>query len=203
MSLVQAFIHYDFVLVCSDQKLTSSEGDEENFRKVHKINNHTIFGHTGSLSGNYSLFQDFCRFHLTPYKNLALPFNKIVEIVTNKFNEMNNNMNDVARSNSILHSVICGWDGNHFVGHSFRFRYDQGIYQIDSFVPRNDGEIRIINCGKEEHLETIKNILNSKHGNITIQSLCKSFYEVLNIGVKLDPTINNKPLFEVITRGDI
>lgn len=111
VSLVQAFIHHDFVLVCSDQKLTSSEGDENSFKKVYKLNQNTIFGFTGQLIGNYQLFRDFGGYYLIPERNQNLSFNDVVNKVKKRFSLLSS-MNDIQKKNANFKSIICGWDGN-------------------------------------------------------------------------------------------
>lgn len=58
MSLVQAYINENFILVCGEQKAQLTNGTIiENFIKVHKINNSTIIGLTGTIEGNYIVFR--------------------------------------------------------------------------------------------------------------------------------------------------
>ncbi len=60
MSLVQAYINENFILVCGEQKAQLTDGTIiENFIKIHKINPSTIIGLTGTIEGNYALFSDY------------------------------------------------------------------------------------------------------------------------------------------------
>lgn len=60
MSLVQAFIYKDFIVVGGEKKATLQGGIVvDNFNKVVKLNEVIIIGMTGTVEGNARLFSQF------------------------------------------------------------------------------------------------------------------------------------------------
>lgn len=201
VSLVQAFIHHDFVLVCSDQKLTSSEGDEDNFKKVYKLNQNTIFGFTGQLIGNYQLFRDFSGYYLIPERNQNLSFNDVVNKVKKRFSLLSS-MNDIQKKNANFKSIICGWDGKHMHGYCFSLLECNGFAGVREKIATDNSEIFFFNCGNAIHNDAMHATLDNMDV-INIPNILKAFQNILDTGIQFDHTINNRLHYEMITRRDI
>ena len=198
MSLVQAFIGKDFIVVGSDSKATFSDHISNTYKKIYKLNTTTIIGMTGDISSNVRLFNNYINadFSINEKCN-SMSFNEIKEGLFNTFNEMNTTVKDFS-----LHSVICGWDGNKMVAYTM-FAGDSnklvnGINEI--YATNND--VRIISCGNLRHNETAIR-LGKNINNINILKIKNLFKQVINEGMKFDDTINSNVQFEKIRKGDI
>ncbi len=116
MSLVQAYINENFILVCGEQKATFLNGTVvENFRKVYKLNDTTIIGMSGTIEGNYTLFsnyinQDFIlkgTYCSDNYKNIE---NRVIDNFYKNYKYF--------EEHNVI-SIICGWDGYKMTGKTF------------------------------------------------------------------------------------
>lgn len=198
MSLVQAFIHRDFILVCGEQRAVLDNGIVlENFVKVRKISATTIIGMTGTIQGNAKLFSEYIT-ELFELKNSKC---------TQTFNEIDAHLLESFEQNydflqlNPIHSFICGWDGTKMTGHTF-FTKDPAIQPINDLSPLFDGHVRYVSCGLDQHyinMEKIQRKTNPKN----ILQLKNLFKDVIDMGIKFDNSINDKITFEKIRRVDM
>lgn len=198
MSLVQAFIYKDFILVCGEQKAVFENGTiSENFIKVRKINATTIIAMTGTIQGNAKLFSEYIN-ELFELKNLNC---------TQTYNEINAHIlmsfkrnYDYLQENPI-HSFICGWDGKKMTGQTF-FINDSNLPPINDISPLFDGHVNYVSCGLEQHkinMEKIGHETNPKN----ILQFKNLFKDVIAKGIKFDDPINENITFEKIRKVDV
>lgn len=202
MSLVQAYIYKNFILVGGDQLAILSNGQViDNFVKVRKINNNVIIGMSGTIEGNATLFSYFVNNDLTiKEKNLALTYEDIIRITHKSYFENN----DFLQKHSV-HSVVCGWDGYKFTGYSYFTKdNDKSMNRPIDLTPDSDSQVKIINCGMHEHyMEAIRLLEENNPSNINIRQFKNLFRDVIDKGVKFDKTINHNITFEAIRKVDV
>lgn len=196
MSLVQAVVTYSFVLMCGDKKANFKNGEEsENFVKVFKLNPNIIFGIAGNIHDNQKLFHDYLNVdfencNLCVTKNCNETLNDFFRIITNRFNEI------IKHQDSNIHSLICGWDGEKFVGKSFFTSTG-----ITDAIPLNEGDVKFLSSGDNRHIENFLCIKDKYPFNIL--GMKNTLRDVLEKGVKFDSSINNISTFESIRISDI
>lgn len=198
MSLVQAFIYKDFILVCVEQKaILENEIILENFVKVRKINATTIIGMTGTIQGNAKLFSEYIN-ELFELKNpnCVQTYNEINEHVL-----MNLKENYEYLLENPIHSFICGWNGNKMTGQTF-FINDPNIPPINDISPLFDGHVNYVSCGLEQHKINIEAIWHKSNPQNILQ-FKNLFKDVISIGIKFDDSINDKITFEKIRKVDV
>lgn len=196
MSLVQAYINENFILVCGEQKAKLTDGTIiENFIKVHKINQSTIIGLTGTIEGNYALFSDYINEDFT-LKN-TLPRHKYTDIGQKNILKYNINY-EYFKSHPVI-SLICGWDGQKMTGKTFFSNL--GRNAINDLTPEYPGHIRLVNCGLDIHNENAEKMsrFNPPKNILQLKNL---FKDVIDEGIKFDNTINKNITFQKIKRSD-
>ena len=195
MSLVQAIICNQFVLVCSEQQANLSDGTiRHDFRKVFKINEAVILGMTGIIQDNYYLFQDY----LTPDFKIKANCTDSLDTVFNKVTARFYQMNAINKQSNVF-SLVCGWNGENFEGKTFFMlpSYTENLGISDVKVS-DVSQVRLINCGEHNHYDLFIS-LKDKYP-FSILGCKNTFRDVLAIGVKFDKTIDENALFEVIKR---
>lgn len=91
MSLVQTVITENFILVGSETRGIKADGSFiETVNKVIKVNNTIIFGCTGGVIDNYTLFDDFCDYSdengIIPLKEeVKITYEDFVEFISKRF----------------------------------------------------------------------------------------------------------------------
>lgn len=196
MSLVQAFIYKDFIIVGGEQRAIFNTHISENYVKVFKLNSTTIVGFTGSISGNALLFGDYINedFSLSELCNSS--YNEIENHLSEKFHQNISFLEEVG-----IHSIVCGWDGIKMTGKAF-FTNDPITNGIFDITPESLDQLRIVNCGEPQHYNNVIS-LGQKLNNINILQLKNLFKDVISIGVNFDSTINDNVTFEQIRKVDV
>lgn len=199
MSLVQAYIYKDFILVGGEGRAVFNSHVSETYKKVYKLNNTTIIGMAGSIGGNACLFGDYINedFSLSDLCHKS-SYNDVINHLTEVYSKNRSFLDEKG-----IVSIVCGWDGNKMTGKSFFTKTgNPDIDGINDLTPKNDNEVRVINCGLDIHY---KNALSfgEKIMNINILQMKNIFKNVIAEGVKIDNTINNNITFEKIKRSDI
>lgn len=195
MSLVQAYISENYILVCGEQKATVNGVIVENFKKVYKLNDTTIIGMAGTIEGNYRLFSDYINADFS--LNINFCQKGYFEIESDLINKFQNNVAFFQEHNVI--SIICGWDGYKMTGKTFFTNLDQ---PINNLTPNHQEHIRLVNCGLEKHKENAERISQLKNPQNLFQ-LKNLFRDVIDEGVKFDNTINKNINYEEIRRIDV
>jgi hypothetical protein len=195
MSLVQAYISENYILVCGEQKATVNGVIVENFKKVYKLNDTTIIGMAGTIEGNYRLFSDYINADFS--LNINFCQKGYFEIESDLINKFQNNVAFFQEHNVI--SIICGWDGYKMTGKTFFTNLDQ---PINNLTPNHQEHIRLVNCGLEKHKENAERISQLKNPQNLFQ-LKNLFRDVIDEGVKFDNTINKNINYEKIRRIDV
>lgn len=196
MSLVQAYINENFILVCGEQKAQLTDGTIiENFIKVHKINNSTIIGLTGTIEGNYILFSDYINEDFT----LKKPLSEYNYFDIEQKTILKYNINYEYFEDHPVISLICGWDGRKMTGKTFFSNL--GRNAINDLTPEYPGHIRLVNCGLDIHNENAEKMskLNPPKNILQLKNL---FRDVVDEGIKFDNTINKNITFQKIKRSD-
>lgn len=192
MSLVQAFICEKFVLVCGDTRATFRNGEiSDNFPKVKKIGN-AIIGMAGNIQDNAYVFQDFINVDFS-LKDLGRSFSYefIRKVAILRFNELKQK-----KPNIEVHSVICGINRDGISEGTF-ISSNISCPDVQTVTPKNIRDVRIINCGKDEHLNNLYSLLVKENmSSFKIKTFKKLFNEVLKEGKNIDDSINSLPTFE-------
>lgn len=200
MSLVQAFIYKDFIIVGGEKRAVLQDGEIiDNFNKVLKLNECVIIGMTGTIEGNACLFSNFInRDFSMKKKNFDLDYNEMIEVTNRSYYGNQEFLNEHS-----VHSVVCGWDGEKLTGVSYFTNDNNTDYNkpID-LTPEYDGHMRVVNCGMNEHyLEACRLFEKNKPNNIL--QFKNLFRDVIDNGIKFDPSINNNVSFETIIRKNV
>lgn len=204
MSLVQAFIYKDYIVVGGDSRATFINNTiSETYRKVFKLNKFVIVGLTGSIGANACLFGDYIN------KDFSLS-----QLCTNSsYNDIINHLTDVYYKNLDLintidngvglHSIICGWDGTKMTGKAFFSKDDNpDLVGINDVTPSSNDQLRIVNCGLSAHYQNaIKFVAEENPKNIL--QIKNIFKNVVDTGVKFDGSINKNIIFEKIKKNDM
>ena len=200
MSLVQAFIYKDFIVVGGEKKATLQGGIVvDNFNKVVKLNEVIIIGMTGTVEGNARLFSQFLNGDLSKkmdHPNLS--YNEMIAITNKSYYDNQKFLND-----HTIHSVVCGWNGKKLKGVAYFIETgkDKFTGPID-VTPQYDNEISIVNCGRNEHYWDAYKLLE-KNNPRNILQIKNLFRDVIDIGMKYDKSINNNISFEKIRKIDV
>lgn len=195
MSLVQAYISENYILVCGEQKATVNGVIVENFKKVYKLNDTTIIGMAGTIEGNYRLFSDYVNTDFSI--NATFCQKKYLEIEADLINKYKNNVDFLHNHNVI--SIICGWDGFKMTGKTFFTNFKQPINDLTPDYPEH---VRLVNCGLDKHKENAERISQLKNPKNLLQ-LKNLFMDVIDEGIKFDNTINKNINYEKIRRIDV
>lgn len=196
MSLVQAAICDQFVLVCGEQKLNlTSGGVLHNFRKVFKINDNVIIGLSGAIDDNYYLFQDYINPDFTLKEDCPDSMEEVFDRVTARYQEM------MAEGECDAFSLVCGWNGLGFEGKTFYIdSVLPGNSKITDVKPAHEMDAKLISCGDDRHYENFFNAVN-RHG-FSVYGIQTAFREVLAQGVLFDDFIDKNAQFELIRRPE-
>lgn len=194
MSLVQAFICEQFVLVCGDTRAVFSNGEiSDNFPKVKKIDN-AIIGMTGNIQDNAYVFQDFMNEDFS-LKNLNKSFSYefIRKTAILRFKELKQKKFSIE-----LHSVICGINRNGISEGTF-ISSNVNRPDVQTATPEDIQDVRIINCGKDEHLNNLYSLLRKENlTSFKVKTFKQLFNKVLEEGRNIDDSINSLPSFEYL-----
>lgn len=193
MSLVQAILSSQFVLVCGEQQANLSDGTvRHDFRKVFKINKNVIIGLTGTIEDNYILFQDYINPDFTLKETCSDSLEAVYSKVILRYNQMK--ISGMAYN---VFSLVCGWNGNSFEGKTFFMNHEYtdnlGITDIKL---KSDNDVKFISCGENEHYDNFFKIKDRYPFNV--RGMMNTFNDVLAEGVKFDKTIDKNAVFEVI-----
>ena len=196
MSLVQAVICDEFVLVGGEQKLNLSGGGVlHNFRKVFKLNDDVIIGLSGSMDDNYYLFQDYLTIDFELKGDCPDSLGEVYDKVTARYQEM------ADQGECDVFSLVCGWNGLGFEGKTF-FLNSQFSEEnrIDDIRPAHDKDAKVISCGDDRHYDNF--VAAIYRNGADINGLQRSFREVLAQGVMFDDFIDKNAQFELIRRPE-
>ena len=201
MSLVQAFIYKDYILVCGEQRANLDSGIVlENFVKVRKLNPTTIIGMTGTIEGNAKLFKDYINPDFTIKGTGQLQtYNEIKHRTIENFY----NNYDYFQIKSV-HSVICGWNGQKMTGKAIftKDTNNPNMAPITDLTPDFLEQLRWVNCGLNQHEENLKTLFKEMQ-TVNVLALKKLFIDVIKMGVEFDETINSNISFEYIRRSNV
>lgn len=201
MSLVQAFIYKDFILVCGEQRANLDDGIVvENFIKVRKLNSTTIIAMTGTIEGNAKLFIDYINPDFTVKENVYNQTYNDVErcVIENFYNNY-----DYFQIKSV-HSIICGWNGQKMTGKAIftKDENDPDMNPINDLTPAFPEHVRFISCGLDQHRINAETLGKEKQC-VNILQFKNLFKDVIELGIKFDDSINNNLTFEKIRRIDV
>ncbi|MBE5942402.1 MAG: hypothetical protein E7264_07695 [Lachnospiraceae bacterium] len=200
MSLVQAYIYRDFIVVAGEQRAKLNNGEIlENFVKVRKISDTAIIGMTGTIEGNAKLFSEFINSDFSLRGDFScVSYNDICKSLCKSYYD---NYDYLQVHN--VHSVLCGWDGVKMTGKAFFTKDDNpnknGIHDL---TPQDAETVRVVSCGLNVHYNNAIEFGKSV-SIINITQMKNIFKNVLQIGIKLDDSINNKATFERIRKVDV
>ncbi len=196
MSLVQAVICNDFVLVGGEQKLNLNNGGVlHNFRKVFKLNDNVIIGLSGSMDDNYYLFQDYLTIDFELKGDCPDSLGEVFDRVTARYREM------ADQGECDVFSLVCGWNGSGFEGKTFfldsQFSEENRITEVR---PEHEKDAKVISCGDDRHYDNFTAAIYRNGADVN--GLQKAFREVLAQGVMFDDFIDKNAQFEVIRRPE-
>lgn len=207
MSLVQALMCEDYVLVCAEMKAKLDDGRIlEDFKKIYKLNDDVIIAFTGTIEDNRYLFQEYVTSDLSMKDKITDSLDQVFKAVDLRFKELQTEeYTKILNKKACVHSVICGWNGNRLIGRTY-FLGGKDHQGITEFYPDVDQPYKLVSCGEGIHFDYLCQKINSH-----IQEYGKSpnirqgkniFQDVLDHGITVDDTINNVAIFEQIRRSD-
>ena len=196
MSLVQAVICNDFVLVGGEQKLNLNNGGVlHNFRKVFKLNDNVIIGLSGSMDDNYYLFQDYLTIDFELKGDCPDSLGEVFDRVTARYREM------ADQGECDVFSLVCGWNGSGFEGKTFfldsQFSEENRITEVR---PEHEKDAKVISCGDDRHYDNFVAAIY-RHG-ADINGVQKAFRGVLAQGIMFDDFIDKNAQFELIRKPE-
>lgn len=214
MSLVQAIITEDFLLVGADKRAVRHDGTTtENNNKLIKLNSNIIFGCTGGAMDNFKLFNGYCYYSDTigfvnSDEQFDISYNDFADIISNRFQTMYNEHIDKNHNGHYeICSLVCGYNGNEF---------EVSLFTMGSTESIPDGIMKVtksktfpykgVNAGKIVHIDKLQKLVEQsyfKYGNLTMRQYKNILLDVFESGSKIDKTINNCVCFEKIKRKDV
>ena len=194
MSLVQAVLCSDFVLVCGEQQLNlNSGGVLHNFRKIFKVNEYVIIGLSGVVEDNYYLFQDYLNVDFTLKEGCQDSLPVVFDRVSARYREM------AEQGECDVFSLVCGWNGYGFEGKTFflssQFQEENRIADVR---PLHEKDAKVISCGDDRHYHNFVEAIY-RYG-ADVYGVQRSFRDVLARGVMFDGSIDKNAQFELIRR---
>lgn len=196
MSLVQAYIYNDFIVVGGENRAVINNTIVDDYKKVFKLNECTIIGFTGSIAGNACLFSDYINSNLSLTelcKNST--YQDIVEHLIDTYYENFDFINSKG-----IYSIVCGWDGSKMTGKAFfAHNINKPLDGIIDITPLNKKYLRLVNCGLDRHYN-LANEFISRLETCNIPTVKNIFKNVINEGISFDYTINNILTFEEIKK---
>lgn len=214
MSLVQAVITKDFILVGADKRGIQPDGSIlENCNKIIKLNSGIIFGCTGGILDNFKLFSGYCYYSeelgLVNSEDIYdVSYNNFVDIISNRFQEMyKEHIDENNPRHYDIGSMICGFNGNEFEVTTFNIGgvngAVDGIYKV---TKSPDFPYKGVNAGKIIHRDVLHKMVGEfyfKYGELTIRQYKNIMLDVFEEGARIDETINDIVCFEKIRRKDV
>lgn len=214
MSLVQAIITENFVLVGADKKGIRLDGTIFcDFNKIIKLNKNIIIGCTGIVSDVLRLFEGYCNYSEEKglfYSNndIDISYNEFVNIINHRFKiiQKDHNSNNSTRKYNIG-CLICGYNNTEFEYTTYNLGGSNGSPEgIFKATKAPNFPYKGVNEGKIFHVETLQRLVEDayfKYGNLTMRQYKNILLEVFNEGAKIDDTINNIVCFESIRKVDL
>ena len=215
MSLVQAIITDNFIIVGADTRATAQNGFRlDTVNKLIKLNKHIIFGCTGDVYDNYILFADFCNYSVlngltNSENNIDVSYNDFIKIITHRFNVLNEkNINRTQGDPYDVTSIVCGYNGKEFEVTMFKLgdsdSVPAGIYTAHK---ANNFPFKCVTAGLPLHSEKLQILLEISykvnHEQLTTLQCRNALINNFNIGSRRDETINNKVHIEKIRLKDV
>ncbi len=214
MSLVQAIISKDFILVGADKRGNYSDGSKlDNCNKIIKLNNGIIFACTGGILDNFKLFDGYCDHSdllglINSENEFNISYNDFVIEIANRFHKMY--QKHIDSTNDIQYdigSIICGHNGKEFEVTVFSLggkdESQNGIHKATKPV---NFPYKGVSIGEPQHLNMLETLVEQtffKYGELTIRLYKNIMLDVFEQGAKTDSTINNIVCFEKIRRKDV
>lgn len=214
MSLIQAVITNDFILLGADKRGIKPNGEiMENCNKLIKLNNNIIFGCTGGVMDNFKLFNGFCCYSeefgfYNTEQTFTLSYNNFIEIISENFQSLYYEyMTSQTKKQYDICSAVCGFNGEKFEVTIFTLgsQYDVPIGITKVHKP-DDFPHRGVILGDKTHTNNFDKYFYESYkrfGNLTILHYKNIMKNVCETGSKTDNTINANICFEKIKRKEI
>lgn len=196
MSLVQAVVCDQFVLVCGEQQLNLSNGGVlHNFRKIFKVNEQVIIGLSGAIEDNYYLFQDYLNVDFTLKEDCSDSLEDVFNKVAVRYQEM------AEQGECDVFSLVCGWNGSGFEAKTYFTSSGSAENNLITDVkPEHEKDAKLISCGDNRHYDNF--IAGVYRYGVTVYGIQRAFWDVLSQGVMFDEYIDKNAQFEVIRRPE-
>lgn len=196
MSLVQAVVCDQFVLVCGEQQLNLSNGGVlHNFRKIFKVNEQVIIGLSGAIEDNYYLFQDYLNVDFTLKEDCSDSLEDVFNKVAVRYREM------TEQGECDVFSLVCGWNGSGFEAKTYFI--SSGCAEnnlITDVKPEHEKDAKLISCGDNRHYDNF--LAGVYRYGFYPYGLQRAFRDVLSQGVMFDEYIDKNAQFEMIKRPE-
>lgn len=209
MSLVICTITDTFALMGAEKRGILGDIIKENVNKLIKVNKNIIFGCTGGIKDNYTLFDEFCGYSDDcGLYNLESPidisYHDFIDLISRRFSYMQNIHNDMSNPRKYnIQSLVCGFNGNCFEITCFNLTEDVSIPQgIVKAVKAPDFPYKGAVAGKPMHIEVMHNLVYQRQPSNVLQykNIIK---DVIDQGTLVDDTINTNYHFEKIRLKDV
>ena len=214
MSVVQAIIMKNFLLVGADKRAIYPNGDfVENHNKLIKLNNEIIFGCTGGTFDNFKLFEGYCNYSkengfVKVNNDFNISYNEFVKIISNRLVTIHQEHIDKNIDKKYeIGSIVCGYNGKEFECTIFsvgsKYGFPDGIIKTNKPI---DFPYKGVTAGKIIHKEKLEELYEKtykKYGELTLRQCKNIMLDVFEEGSKLDSTINNDVCFETIKKKDV
>lgn len=210
MSLLQAIITDNYAMLCSDTKAYKLNGEyTDHSVKIARISDTVMFGCTGKVQDNYTLFSEYCDCdgikYIPKYISDDISYNEVIEYLTIQYD----NMEEQFQSGTPYEicSMVCGYneDLDDFEVTIFALHTNHNIKNgMYTFRKLPQTPYRIFTCGNLQHEVELANLADDVYmqndGLLSVRQWKNMFMNVLQIGGKYDYTINNKPKFAIIRK---
>lgn len=211
MSYALGLANHDFVLFCADQRWTALTGrQEDDFKKVFKLNDKVILACTGDVRSVFKLFTPFLigngykknRLEINPiYQRSDIAYDCACEVV-------NENYRRLIEENKTLSdpwTFVCsmgGWNGKCICMDVFYSNHEEtGQPLRTAFTMLNPHDVKLASMGDGLHYQKYCELIKTDR-LYNIEYYVDVFRRTLISGVQCDNSINTSYSYECVKRSD-
>lgn len=185
MSLIMGILDKDFGIICADTQLNEEDGSKNIVQKVYALNPNIIFSVGGEASIIFSILDNVIA------AGTELLFHEFVEKIHTEFSTVINS--DKQSPNFAI--ITIGKEGNCLK--LALLAYLDGNFTCEVWDYK-DVPIRRLLGQTELHLNAIRSEFSQKF--LSEEEIVAKFQNVLNAGVQVDTSINNKMQYLILRR---
>ena len=206
MSIVQTFLTRDFLVMSGDTRAYKDSKINENYRKVFRINDYSAIGITGVAENCQLLFSDYINTDFQIIENddfLA----QTIQNIDEKFAQLKRNNFQPLK----VSCIIAGWNGSNFGRKLYKIQrssdgLEDDVEVIDELYAYSNTKHDFSVCSSRDYYFEMFNdyFVNSVNEGkpLNIRMIKNLMMDVVDKGVELDLSINNKLDFITMRRCD-